>query len=198
MSLQARLALRLGLVILVIAAYFLIVRRAPSEAVRWRQIDEGEMTGERAERLAHAQRARDALFRELSATLQSTIAARGAAQAIGVCRDEAPRIAARVAKEQGLSIGRTSLRLRNPANLPPRWAAEYVHGVAEQPAYFEGPERRLGVLLPIRVQPACLVCHGSLEDLAPGVREALADDYIEDRATGFREGDLRGWFWIEI
>ena len=30
------------------------------------------------------------------------------------------------------------------------------------------------------------------------VKEALAASYPADRATGFREGDLRGWFWIEV
>jgi hypothetical protein len=30
------------------------------------------------------------------------------------------------------------------------------------------------------------------------VKEALAEHYPEDQATGFQEGDLRGWFCIEV
>jgi hypothetical protein len=36
----------------------------------------------------------------------------------------------------------------------------------------------------------CLQCHG--EALAPEVTQALAARYPDDRATGFREGQLRG------
>ena len=44
----------------------------------------------------------------------------GPAQAIDVCRLEAPAIAA-AASVNGVAIGRTSFRLRNPANAPTVW-----------------------------------------------------------------------------
>ncbi len=34
--------------------------------------------------------------------------------------------------------------------------------------------------------------------LDPAVKEVLASGYPRDEATGFAEGDLRGWFWIEV
>jgi hypothetical protein len=30
------------------------------------------------------------------------------------------------------------------------------------------------------------------------VREELAERYPADRATGFKVGDIRGWFWVEV
>jgi hypothetical protein len=30
------------------------------------------------------------------------------------------------------------------------------------------------------------------------VKQTLAKEYPDDQATGFEEGDLRGWFWIEV
>jgi hypothetical protein len=43
-----------------------------------------------------------------------------------------------------------------------------------------------------------MACHGPSDSLAPDVADALALHYPDDRATGFTEGDLRGWFWVEV
>jgi hypothetical protein len=41
------------------------------------------------------------------------------------------------------------------------------------------------------------MCHGPSESLAPDIKEKLATLYPQDQATGFSEGELRGWFWVE-
>jgi hypothetical protein len=43
-----------------------------------------------------------------------------------------------------------------------------------------------------------VICHGLEDQITPDVKSQLAELYPEDRATGFKEGDLRGWFWIEM
>jgi hypothetical protein len=43
-----------------------------------------------------------------------------------------------------------------------------------------------------------VTCHGGEEDLPREVVGALAEGYPQDQATGFSEGELRGWFWIEV
>jgi hypothetical protein len=131
-------------------------------------------------------------------TLKSEIAANGHEAAIAVCRDRAPEIASEVSREKELRIGRTSYRLRNPGNAPPPWARDLVRRRVEEPRYLLGPGGTLAALLPIRLQEACLACHGPAESIPEGVREALAASYPEDRATGFEAGELRGWFWIEV
>jgi len=56
----------------------------------------------------------------------------------------------------------------------------------------------LGVVMPIVVGSSCLACHGDPGAMEAVVREAIAKAYPKDQATGYKEGDLRGWFWVEV
>ena len=44
----------------------------------------------------------------------------------------------------------------------------------------------------------CLKCHGTFDDLAPGVREAIGDEYAYDVALGYKKGDIRAAWTIKI
>jgi len=44
----------------------------------------------------------------------------------------------------------------------------------------------------IGVQPMCLSCHGTEEQIPAPVRAALTQDYSIDQATGYHAGELRG------
>jgi len=164
----------------------------------WRPLVAAELDPVRATQRDRALAARDALFGELFRTLQATMTRGGPEAAIAVCRERAPEIAARVSTEHGLRIGRTSFRLRNPDNRPPPWAEPWIERHLEEPLHLAGPRGELGVLLPIRTAAPCLACHGPADRLAPGVAAALDRIYPDDRGTGFAEGDLRGWFWVEV
>jgi hypothetical protein len=164
----------------------------------WRALDAGGLTEAEAAQKREALAARSALFQRLLTTLQSVMKKEGPVAAIAVCRGEAPRIAAEVSEERGLRIGRTAARLRNPDNTPPAWAEGLVRARVEEPRFLAGPDGELAALLPIRLKAACLTCHGPSEAISPEVAKAIAANYPTDRATGFRKGDLRGWFWIEV
>jgi hypothetical protein len=58
------------------------------------------------------------------------------------------------------------------------------------------PSGGVGDAEPIYNQPLCLTCHG--ETIDPELRARIRDLYPRDRATGFRDGDLRGVFWVEF
>jgi hypothetical protein len=136
---------------------------------------------------------------ELKATLAEGLAA-GPAEAIGACRLKAPEIATANAGV-GVRIGRTSHRLRNPANVAPEWvapilAAYIAEASARSPRAVPLPNGRTGYVEPILVQQPCLTCHG--EALAPAVAARIAELYPDDRAVGFRVDDLRGAFWLEF
>lgn len=148
--------------------------------------------------LALAAEARDALFGDLMAALSAELAAGSPASAIAVCREQAPLIAGDTAERYGVRIGRTSWKLRNPTNVAPSWAAALLDERPEEPRTFASAEGHLGVTYPIRIQARCLACHGAPEAIPDDVREALARLYPDDRATGFAEGDLRGWLWVEV
>ena len=142
--------------------------------------------------------ARDAMFEKLSGRLMSVIESDGPAQAIWVCRTDAPAIGEQIEREFGVEIGRTSFRLRNSTNAGPEWVAPFVAAKVDEPTFVALPDDTLGALLPIRLKQKCTVCHGDRDSLRDDVRAALDLHYPNDQATGFREGDLRGWFWVEV
>lgn len=142
--------------------------------------------------------ARDELFQRLSTRLMAAMAQGGPPAAIPVCREEAPKIAAEVGEAMGVRIGRTSWKLRNPENQPPDWAKPLVEQRVEEPQFLDLADGHHAALLPIRLKAQCLACHGPADSLAANVRETLAEHYPNDEATGFNDGDLRGWFWVEV
>jgi len=142
--------------------------------------------------------AKDELFARLSGRLTKVMKAEGPAAAIEVCRREASEIARTVGEEYGLIIGRTSTRLRNPQNGPPEWVNPLIVEPKAEPHFVELPNGHTGALLPIILQAKCLTCHGSSDTIADGVKSQLAKLYPDDQATGFKEGDLRGWFWVDV
>ena len=142
------------------------------------------------------------LQRRLSARLQEELQKGGPARAIGVCRHEAQALTAETARVQGLRVGRSSHRLRNPGNAAPPWAERFVEaGAGRKAVSVEAVVvdlgDRVGVLRPIPTAAACTQCHGRAEGLSPDVRAFLETAYPQDRATGFDEGDLRGFIWAE-
>jgi hypothetical protein len=185
--------IRLGA--LVIIAGTLVGCGAKTET--WQETTKEQFTPAQAQGLQKAEQAREALFNQLKSRLTEAIGAEGPAGAIGVCSDEAPRIARAVAQQFGVEIGRTSFKTRNPANAPPAWAQRYVDEQTGEPVYLEETgSGRIAALLPIRMQPECMLCHGPSESIPEDVRGLLKELYPEDQATGFQLGELRGWFHI--
>lgn len=141
--------------------------------------------------------AKDGLFEKLSGRLMEAMASQGPAAAIAVCKEEAPEIASDVSETHGLKIGRTGVRLRNPDNQPPSWAKGMTEAKVETPQFVVLSGGHAAALLPIKLQAQCLVCHGPKDQIAPVISDQLTKLYPNDQATGFQEGELRGWFWIE-
>ena len=125
---------------------------------------------------------------------------KGPVEAIGACKVQAPEIAKALSKD-GINLGRSSHRLRNPANSPPEWVSPilgaYVDDSADRaPRVVPLQNNRFGYVEPILIKPLCLTCHG--EVLAPDVASRIDELYPEDRATKFNDGDFRGVFWVEF
>jgi hypothetical protein len=124
----------------------------------------------------------------------------GPANAIAVCKTEAPHIA-RALSVDGVVMGRSSHKLRNPENVAPAWVTAIIetfasNGGVPTPTGVDLGGGRYGYVEPIMTQPLCLSCHGS--SLHPDIAATIGELYPDDEATGFSEGDLRGVFWVEF
>ena len=124
---------------------------------------------------------------------------KGPRNAISVCKDQAPAIAASLSVD-GIMMGRSSHRLRNPTNVAPDWVDPILQSYLDNspdraPQVVTLPDGREGYVEPIMLQPLCVACHG--RSLAPDVMAHIKEVYPEDKATGFDVGDLRGVFWVE-
>lgn len=151
--------------------------------------------------------AAEAAAKKLGGTLRERLTGAmtegGPTQAIGMCADEAQGLTAGVAGETKASVGRSSLRLRNPANAAPEWVAAWLAEQGERPAegvtgFAKVIDGKARVLKPIAVEAPCVACHGPKESLEPAVATLLTERYPTDQATGYAVGDLRGALWAEV
>ena len=124
----------------------------------------------------------------------------GPVPAIAACNTRAPELAESHSRS-GVTVGRSSHRLRSAANAAPDWVRPILNAYVSDAA-TRAPKSvalgagRSGYVEPILVQPLCLTCHGKA--LAPEVAARIAALYPDDRATGFEVGDLRGVWWVEL
>jgi hypothetical protein len=124
----------------------------------------------------------------------------GPAETIGVCAVMAPEIAADLSVD-GVRIGRSSHRLRNPANESPDWVRPLIEeyrreAPGAEPRSVRIDDATVGYVEPLYVGQPCLVCHG--EAVPEEVQQEILAVYPQDEATGFREGEFRGVIWVEI
>ncbi|MDP3908672.1 DUF3365 domain-containing protein [Novosphingobium sp.] len=140
---------------------------------------------------------------DLQGQLQAAMKADGPVGAIGVCQQAAPAIAARLSQESGAEVRRIALRERNPGAAPDGELRERLEQLAAAPLTADGKPAVMQWTsgsgagarahymraIPMKEQP-CAACHGS--NIAPEVKGRLAELYPDDKATGFKPGDLRG------
>jgi hypothetical protein len=141
----------------------------------------------------------DSLLKELA----SVLADKEPGQALASCHIDLIGTMRRLSGREPIAVGRTSDRLRSEANAPPAWAAPLVDGFSGRRArdvegFVVDLDDRLGILRPIVEQPVCASCHGLDRARPKTVDAALAARYPRDRATGFLNGEIRGWYWVVI
>jgi hypothetical protein len=139
----------------------------------------------------------------LKSSLQTALLeglADGPESTIAVCRELAPSLT-RDASVNGIEVGRTSHRLRNPNNEPRPWMRPLLNSYVASPGDTTPRVVKLesggvGYAEPIYLKALCLGCHGA--EMAPSVAETITELYPDDQATGFENGDFRGLFWVEF
>jgi len=142
---------------------------------------------------------------KLLAVLTEEIGKNGPDGAILVCRDKAPQLAKAASDETGWSVRRVSLRNRNPRAVPDGWeraaledfdrraaSGESATTLEKAEIVTEGGKQSYRYMRALPTQSLCLNCHGSPEQLTPAVMEKLKALYPDDKAVGYRPGDIRG------
>jgi hypothetical protein len=142
---------------------------------------------------------------KLLSVLQEEIARSGPEGAIATCRDQAPRLARAASEQSGWNVRRVSLRNRNPKAVPDAWERAALEDFDRRAAANE-PVARLeraelvqendrAVQRYMRALPTielCMNCHGTPDRVSPAVTARLKDLYPDDRAVGYRVGEIRG------
>lgn len=141
-------------------------------------------------------------FGRLSSALAEAIAKEGPAKALSVCSEKAPQIAKEVATTHGVTLRRATSKPRNPKNsvddaetaVLEVFAAALAKKEAPKPQTIANADGSTSFLAPIVLgNPLCLQCHGTPnQDIDPETLAAIQKLYPDDKAIGFKLGDLRG------
>lgn len=152
--------------------------------------------------LVEARKVATILPPKLLVALQQEISKSGPVGAIPVCRDMAPEMAGEISRETGWKIKRVSLKPRNAARATPDvWEKAALEdfdrraAAGDAPAQLEKGEmvdNEFRYVKALPTQALCLGCHGSADQLSPGVKTVLAELYPDDLATGYSLGQIRG------
>jgi len=150
------------------------------------------------------------LMGELKANLGTALKEGGFPRAVEFCAGKAEELTKKVNNELVVvRVSRVSDRYRNPKNRPDRLDAEVIEEFrkklsrGELPAYeireVELNGKRYFVYYkPITVAPFCLNCHGDPKQMNPEVLRVIREKYPQDRALGYKAGELRGVFKVLI
>ncbi len=142
--------------------------------------------------------------RVLGKKLHQLVKKNGAEYAVEFCSEEAMRLTDSVSDALGLKIQRLAKKYRNPDNetlgkdslIFKKYILDWLghQPLKEQiiinengnPVYYN----------PIKVKHFCLTCHGEPgKTMDPQLAEKIKKHYPGDKATGFKEGQLRG-MWV--
>jgi Protein of unknown function (DUF3365) len=138
--------------------------------------------------------------------LVKAIEASGPLRAIVVCKYTVPEIASAISRKHGARVTRVSLTPRNPSLAwPDVWeqktllsfeqrlaqgervdALEYAEVTTEPTGKF------LRYMKALPMQPVCVHCHGTPDQISESIRNELAHEYPQDKGVGVLVGKIRG------
>lgn len=148
--------------------------------------------------------------RELLTTVREALtkemAAGGPTTAIKTCTEVAPSVAGSLSRQHGWKITRIGTRVRNPMlGTADVWEQKVLSHFAERVGKGETFEtitfsevvtepdgQYFRYMQAIGVGPQCLMCHGGSDQIPESVQTVLKAQYPQDRAVGYKAGELRG------
>ena len=147
-------------------------------------------------------------FALLSTNLARAIGEGGVTNALAYCSERAYPLTALIADTNQVRLQRLTHRPRNPSNevrsaelgILREFQLALGRGGQPGPVVRTGADDTVVFYSPIVLtNPLCLQCHGAVgTDIQPATAALLATLYPQDQATGFKLGDLRGLWRIEM
>lgn len=161
---------------------------------------------DQTEREQAASEVAEAFLGELGEAVTREMTKGGPTEVIKVYAKLAQDIAGRLSREHGWRVTRVGTRVRNPLlGMPDAWEqrvlAEFTEhaangkpfaGMTHHEVVTEPDGQYFRFMKPIVVQPKCLFCHGSSEQIPESIRTVLKKHYPFDAAMGYKAGELHG------
>jgi len=164
-----------------------------------------QASGNSSQLLEEARKVASGVPPKLLAVLAAEISKGGPENAVNVCKEQAPKMAAAASAESGWAIRRVSLRNRNPKAVPDPWERAVLedfdkrNAAGEKPAALEkgeivaeGDKKFYRYMKALPTQDICLQCHGTADKLSPAVKARLHELYPGDQAVGYDLSQIRG------
>lgn len=139
----------------------------------------------------------------LKERLQNAIQQGGFPAGVSECHLAAMPVTERF-NRAGWAVGRTALKLRNPANTPDTWEKQQLNEFAKrlksdsehipEASYYDAQKGEFRYMRAIVTRPVCTGCHGA--SVGQDVKAVIDTHYPNDEATGFAPGSLRGAFTL--
>ena len=137
----------------------------------------------------------------LSGELKRAMRRGGVREAVPYCNANALPITAKVAKEYGAQVKRTSIKNRNAQNAPnahekliiEQYERSLAAGKKLKPSITPLPNGNTMFNAPILLRASCLNCHGTVgTNISENDYQVIKSLYPQDKATGYKVAELRG------
>ncbi len=146
-------------------------------------------------------------FRIFKGKIESVGSKKGLPAVVDFCHDNAMKLADSLGKTHNVIIKRTSHKLRNPKNKPDadeqavidNYLVKQEKQERMEPVIMTDGEGYVHFYAPIKLKDKCLQCHGQPgKDIHEEVYKVIRAKYPNDKATGFKTGELRGIWDIKF
>ncbi len=148
-----------------------------------------------------------ATFKAFKGHIQKIAGKDGLPAVVNFCNVQALKLTDSMANVYKVEIKRTSHKLRNPKNAPNTDEKAVINNYLQLqeepkeliPVVMKDDEGFVHFYAPIKIKQECLKCHGKMgQDLNEKVYKTIKMKYPNDKAIGFREGELRGIWDIKF
>lgn len=146
------------------------------------------------------------VFKLLSGELLTAMKEKGFDGALKYCNLNALNLTDSIAESHGAMVNRLAERYRNPKNalmdsLDIAVYEEYLDlpgdELVESSRLHRLSDNSVVYFKPIVLQGQCVACHGSKSTIGEDNYESIKSIYPNDKAIGFKPGDLRGIWRVE-